>query len=459
MTTNTANPAPPVRQQAQRKSLIASITGQTLEWYEWSAYAVFAPFIAQVMFNPENPVSALLSTLAVFAVGFLFRPLGGIVFGYIADRKGRKFVLITTMLTMAAASVVIGLLPTYDTIGVWASVALLLTRIVQGFAHGGESAAANSYVAEIAPPKHRGLYSSFIFVAIFGGSILAYTLGGTITGLSDESFVLQWGWRIPFLLGAVLALVALYMRRGMAESALFEATQATEGENRVQRVDEHAGSYSNDSQAVSNMPATDVTQPARRKKQLKSILLIIGLVAGGTAAHYTWTSYASTYAITAMGMVPQSAYWVTVVAQIIALASLPFWGRLSDRIGRKPILYIFAFGTVIVQFPLRALISDEPWTLLVSSAVALVFTAASGAMMAAIMAETFPTAQRTRLIGLAYSISTAVFGGSAPYLNQLFNSLDIGWMASGYVVILALVTLVVALRLPETKGIDLNTVK
>lgn len=210
------------QQKAQKKSLAASTAGQLLEWYEWSAYAVFAPFIAQVMFNPDNPVSSLLSTLAVFAVGFLMRPLGGVVFGQVADRKGRKFVLITTMLTMAVASVAIGLLPTYDNVGIWASVLLLLLRMIQGFAHGGESAAANSYVAEIAPAHKRGQWGSVVFVAIFGGSVIAYTVGGSITFNADESFVLEWGWRIPFWLGALLALVALYMRLGMAETAVFD---------------------------------------------------------------------------------------------------------------------------------------------------------------------------------------------------------------------------------------------
>jgi len=451
MTTITRPSPTVIEQRAQRKSLIASISGQTLEWYEWSAYAVFAPFIAQVMFNPADPASSLLSTLAVFAVGFLFRPLGGIVFGYVADRKGRKFVLITTMLAMAAASVAIGLMPTYESIGVWASLGLLLMRIVQGFAHGGESAAANSYVAEIAPRKKRGFYSSFIFVAIFGGSIIAYTLGGTITGLSDESFVLQWGWRIPFLLGAVLALVAMYLRRGMAESALFQATQAGDGD-----ASSDADLRNSDNTSA---PAPTRVAPVDRARHIKSILLVIGLVAGGTAAHYTWTSYASTYAITQEGMDPQAAYWVTVVAQIIALGSLPLWGRLSDIIGRRPILYIFAVATILLQFPLRTMISDAPWTLLVSSAVALIFSAGSGAVMAAIMSELFPTAQRTLFIGLAYSISTAVFGGFAPYLNQLFNNLNIEWMASGYLIILAAVTFIVAWRLPETKGIRLDSVK
>lgn len=438
-------PIPRTQQRAQRRSLGASTAGQVLEWYEWSAYAVFAPFIAQVMFNPDNPVSALLSTLAVFAVGFIVRPLGGIVFGHIADRKGRKFVLITTMMSMAIASVLIGLLPTYETVGVWASVMLLLLRVVQGFAHGGESAAANSYVAEIAPPHRRGQWGSVVFIAIFGGSVLAYSVGGVITFNAEDSFVLEWGWRIPFWLGAVLAVVALYMRMGMAESATFEEVTRDE--------------ITADEVAAQTEPEPEVAAAVERKSPVKSILLIIAMVSGVTCAHYTWTSYVSTYAIVEQGMDANSAYWVTVVAQIVALAALPLWGRFSDRIGRKPVLYTFAIAMALGQFPLMGLISDQPWTLLVASMVALLIVGAAGALLSCVMSEVFPTAQRTRNIGLAYSLSVAVFGGFAPYLNQLFNSVGMQWMSNAYVVVLCVVTLIAVKLLPETRGVDLNAMR
>ncbi len=429
--------------------MIASTAGQLLEWYEWSAYAVFAPFIAMVMFNPDNPVSALLSTLAVFAVGFLMRPLGGVIFGSIADRKGRKFVLITTMLSMAAASVLIGVMPTYESIGVWASAGLLLARMIQGFAHGGESAAANSYVAEIAPPNRRGQWGSLVFVAIFGGSVIAYSLGGAITNFLEDSAVAEWGWRVPFLLGAVLAVVALYMRRGMAESAVHEERESAELDGDSGRTPEIPRV-----QEAEPLPAVGKGTPS----QAKSILVIIAMVAGITSAHYTWSSYVSTYAIVEQGMPAQSAYWATVAAQVVALISLPFWGRLSDRVGRKPVLYFFGIGMMALQFPLMAMITDQAWTLFVAAAVALLVVAASGALLSCVMSEVFPTKFRTRNIGLAYSVSVAVFGGSAPYLNQLAQSLEMPWLSGLYIVILCLVTLLAVRMLPETKGIDLNRV-
>ncbi len=427
--TPTAGPADPARPtlRSQRKSLLASTVGNVMEWYEWSAYAVFTPFIAAAMFNPADPVSALLSTLAVFAVGFLMRPLGGIFFGRIADRRGRKFVLITTMLTMAAGSLVIGLMPTYSSVGAWASLILLLSRVAQGFAHGGESATANTYVAEIAPNDRRGLWGSVVFVAIFGGSVLAYTVGGAVTTALPDNAVSQWGWRIPFLLGALLALAALYLRRNMDESEVF-----------------------------ANQDVVVESAPLDSARMVRGILLVVAMTSGITAAHYTWTSYVSTYAITQQGMDANVAYWSTVAAQVVALLTLPFWGRLSDRVGRRPLMISFAVLMMLLQIPLMGLIGPAGWTLLPASAVALILIAIPGALLSATMSENFPTRVRSQAIGFAYSISVAVFGGSAPYLNQLLISLGFSWMSSLYIIVLCGCTGVACYLMPETRGIDLK---
>lgn len=417
--------------QLKRRSVVASTIGNILEWYEWSAYAVFTPFIAAAMFNSEDKVSSVLATLGVFAVGFLMRPLGGIVFGKIADVKGRKFVLIVTMLIMAGGSFLIAVLPTYGQIGVFASLILLLIRVAQGFAHGGESATANSYIAEIAPAHRRGFWGSIVFVAIFGGSVVAYTIGGVITNVFSEAAVSDWAWRIPFALGGLLALVALWMRRGMVESDVFEADEAEE---------------------------TVAPTPLDRGRVARAIVLVVLMTSGITAAHYTWTSYASTLAITERGMDAQTAYWATVGAQIIALASLPFWGFLSDRIGRRPVLIGFGVLMAILQYPLMGMITDTGWTLFVASTLALLVVSMAGALLSAVLSEAFPTKVRTQGIGFAYSVSVAVFGGTAPYLNGLFNSLDLSWLSSGWVVLLCLATIVAVVKLPETKGKDLNAI-
>lgn len=392
---------------------------------------MFTPFIAAAMFNSEDKVSSVLATLGVFAVGFLMRPLGGIVFGRIADVKGRKFVLIFTMLIMAGGSFLIAVLPGYGQIGVFASLILLLVRVAQGFAHGGESATANSYIAEIAPARRRGFWGSIVFVAIYGGSVLAYTVGGVITNVFSEAAVSDWAWRIPFALGGLLALVALWMRRGMVESDVFEA----------------------DDQAEAVAPV-----PVDRGRVARAIVLVVLMTSGITAAHYTWTSYASTLAITERGMDAQTAYWATVGAQIIALVSLPFWGLLSDRIGRRPVLIGFGVLMAILQYPLMGMITDAGWSLFIASTLALLVVSMAGALLSAVLSEAFPTKVRTQGIGFAYSVSVAVFGGTAPYLNGLFNSLDLSWLSSGWVVLLCLATIVAVVKLPETKGKDLNAI-
>jgi MHS family alpha-ketoglutarate permease-like MFS transporter len=435
----TAAPAVPHQSDKQNRgnvrSLAARTTGQLFEWYEWTAYAVFAPYIAAVMFNNENPVSALLATFAVFAVGFLMRPLGGIVFGRIADVRGRKFVLITTMLMMAGASLLIGLLPSYETLGIFASALLLLCRMIQGFAHGGESATAYSYVAEIAPPHRRGMWGSLVFVAIMGGTVIAYGIGGGITAMLSESAVGEWGWRVPFLLGAVFALFVLYLRSGMEESDVFDKAAAA--------------------------AAADPTSPVAtfsRRKLAGAIALVVAMVSGITVAHYTWSSYASTFAITQRGMDSEAAFWAIFGSQLIALCTLPLWGLLSDHIGRRPVIFIFAIGTIITTPMLMGMIDDRPWTLFLASLIAMTLVAAAGSILSSFMSEAFPTKMRTAGIGFAYSLSVAVFGGSAPYLNAQFIQWDLYWMISAYIIALCVATMVATAFMKETRGHDLHRV-
>lgn len=443
--------------RTQRRSFFASIVGQLLEWYEWSAYAVFAPYIAAALFNPADTVSGLLATFGVFAIGFLFRPLGGIVFGRIADRRGRRFVLVTTMLLMASASVLIGLLPTFTSIGIAASLLLLLARIVQGFAHGGESATANSYIAEIAPARSRGLWGSAVFMTIFGGAFLAFILGGVITGVLTEPEVQSWGWRIPFLLGAVLAVVALWLRVGMVESDVFAAE---DGEAEAGASAEAAAPAAERDPAQDGLGEEHFS--ARTLSPLSpalSLVLIFFLVSGVAASNYTWTSYVSTYAQTQKGMDPNGAYWSLVAALVVGLASLPFWGWVSDRVGRKPVLYVFAIGLIVTVFPLMGFIDHRPWTLFVSTSIALFFLSAGAGLLASVMAETFPTSSRTASIGFAYSLATAVFGGTTPYVNQLAVAWDVPWASNLFIAFAAALALWAAWRLPERKGIDLTIVR
>ncbi len=234
---------------------------------------------------------------------------------------------------------------------------------------------------------------------------------------------------MPFLLGFFLALFALYLRRSMEESEVFDQQETRVDEPRIPR-----------------------------KVVVRAILLMIGMTSGVTAAHYTWTSYVSTYAITQKGMDADTAYWMLVIAQVIALVSLPFWGRLSDRIGRRPMLGGFAVLMFALQIPLTSMITSAGWTLLVATTVALLIVSVPGAILSCTLSESFPTRLRTQAIGFAYSFSVAVFGGTAPYLNQLLTSWDIGWIFGVYIMALCVATGIAALIMKETKGIDLHKI-
>jgi MHS family alpha-ketoglutarate permease-like MFS transporter len=421
--------------RSRTKSLFASTAGNLLEWYEWGAYAVFSPFIAAAMFEPTDPSSALLATFAVFAVGFLMRPIGGWVFGLIGDKRGRKKILLATMLLMAGASLAMGFAPGYEQIGVWASVLLLFLRCLQGFAHGGESAASTTYVAEIAPKERRGFWTSAVFIAITGGSVLAFIIGAILTSTLGETVVAEWAWRIPFVLGGLLAVLVLWLRRNMNESDIFEDEKAD---------------------AAAEATTAAPVAPKNRKRNLMIALKMIFFTAGVTAVNYTWGSYMTAFAITERGMDSSTAYWMSAVAQLICCISMPFWGMLSDRVGRKPMIFAFAILSAALTIPLTGLVSDQGWTLLVAVGIALTLWAIPGSIYSAVLAENFPTRIRTRGIGVAYALSVALFGGTAPYLNQLFVSIDAQWMFNVYIICLCALTFVATMFMRETKGIDLK---
>ncbi|WP_378143957.1 MFS transporter [Cnuibacter sp. UC19_7] len=412
------------------KSLIASGVGNTLEWYDWTVYAVFSPFIAKAMFDPADPVSALLSTLLLFAVGFVFRPIGGIIFGRLADRLGRRTVLITTMLTMAAAGLLIAVAPSFEMIGGWASLLLLLARLAQGFAHGGESTASYAYVSEIAPPRRRGLWSSTVYISVGLGTVLATLFGSLLAVTMDADLLDEWGWRIPFAFGALLAVFALYLRRGMMESDVFQAES-------------------------SEAP----TRRAWSQRRLFSAGVKLFIFTGGTSVvFYTFNSFASAFAISQRGMDAAGAFQASLWAQLVGIAVLPLLGALSDRIGRKPLLIAWAVLFIILVFPLLNMIGSAPWTLFVAQAVALSVAACATSIYAAVIAEQLPTAQRTKVIGIAMSLSVALFGGTAPYLNTWLSSIGLGWIFQVYFIVLCAASLVVIVRWRETRGIDLKDV-
>lgn len=412
------------------RDLIAVNAGNSLEWYDWTIYTIFATAFAGQFFPSEDKAASLLAALAVFAVGFITRPIGGWVFGRYADRKGRKASLTLAMTITALGSLAIALAPSYDIIGVGASVLLLVVRLVQGLAHGGEMGTAVTYLVERAPTGRRALWGSTSWVSVFVGTILATLTGLLINSLFTLDEVSEWAWRIPFAVGGLLGLYALWLRRRIHETA---NTQS------VPVVSEQRGSVW-----------------SRLKPHMRGVLVVLGLSAGGSIMFYTWVIYTPTQAAISRGQDPSSALTASLLAQVILLIALPLLGMLSDRIGRKPLIITFAAGFMLLVFPLDGLVDGTFWGLFLAMTGALLLIACLFAVNGAVWAEVFPTAVRAAGVAAPLSIATAVFGGTAPYLNQYFTALGQRNLFLWYLVAVAAVTLVTALLTKETKDVPLD---
>lgn len=414
----------PVSTGKRRRDLVAVNIGNALEWFDWNIYAIFAPFFAAQFFHDEDPIAGLLSTLAIFAVGFLMRPVGGWVFGQIADAKGRRFSLALAIALAAVGSLLIAVAPTFETVGPFAAVVLLLARLVQGLSHGGETGSAFTYLAEVAPDGRRGLWASSPWIGVGLGSIAATGLGALLTFVLSDEQLAAFGWRIPFGIAALLGLFALWIRVGLTESAKFE----------------------------------DQTEPAATiretfgliAKHRRSILRITGLTIGGVAVFYTWLIFAPGYASRTFGIDPTIALVFGVVGQAILVIASPLFGRLSDRIGRRPVLQIFSIGFAIAAFGLDAILGPNPWTLLAAMCVAGLLISANTGPLGATFAELVPTRERATVIGIGYATSAAIFGGTAPYLNTWLESLGMHWVYTTYLVVLCVISAIVIWRMRET---------
>ncbi|GAA1859992.1 MFS transporter [Pseudonocardia ailaonensis] len=418
------------------RTLLGAGVGNTLEWYDWSVYAIFATFFAKQFFVDDGATGALLSTLAVFAVGFIMRPIGGFVFGWLADRRGRRFSMTSSMILMAAGSLVIGVAPTHAQVGIWAAVILVFARLAQGLAHGGEIAASYTYIAEIAPRARRGLWSTSLYVSVTAGIVLASLIGAGASSLFGAEALQSWAWRIPFLIGGLLGLVGLYLRRTLPETEAF------------------TGQDGGPTTAPERHTLRDLLRGLGQNK--RSLARIVGFSLASTVVYYTWAIGLSGFAITTKGVPATGALWATVAANLVFMATLPLWGRLSDRFGRKPIFLTYGVAFLVLSFPLVALLNDSAWRMFAVMVVALFFLGAFVGIMPAYFAELFPTAVRASGIGVPYSFIVAIFGGTAPYVLTWLSSHDLVWVFSLYSVVLVLVGVVTTLLSPETKGITLS---
>ena len=440
----------------------ASAVGNGLEWFDWNLAIIFSVGLAGSLFDKTNPASALLSTFAVLGVGFLFRPLGGVMAGWLADRYGRRSVMVVTMLTMSAASLAIAVLPTYDQVGTLASLLLLLARMAQGLAHGAESTAGYIYIAEIAPRKRRGLWSATLSMGVIVGSIAASLMGFVLNATLLPAAVADWGWRIPFAIGAVLAVVALILRARMIESDVFTEVIAEDTTPPRQSADgactaaPKAHTAPEASTVAAAPVSTAATPEATRSSLFWAGFRVFWFAAAIGLVFYTWLTSASALAIAQKGMDQKAAFACSIGAQIVCVSLMPFAGAASDKWGRRPVALTFALGFVVLSFPLLSLISSAPWTLLVAQTVALIFVAMGNSIYSALIAEQFPPRHRAKGVGIAMSLGTAIFGGSALYLNQWFFGLGMPWLFTVYFMVICAIAAVAIWFMPETKGKDLR---
>ncbi|MEU2257222.1 MFS transporter [Nocardia xishanensis] len=367
--------------------------GNLVEWYDWYVYAAFSVYFAKAFFPEGDSTAQLLSTAAVFAVGFLMRPLGGWALGRYADRFGRRAALTLSVTVMAAGSLLIAITPGYQTIGIAAPVLLLLARLLQGLSVGGEYATSATYLSEVASAGRRGFYSSFQYVTLVAGQLTALGVQIVLQQVLTSAQMHSWGWRIPFLIGATGAIVVMLLRRGMDESASFEAEASG--------VKEPSGSSRGSLRVLLKYP--------------RECLLVVGLTLGGTVAFYTYTTYMQKFMINTSGISKGTVAWINFAALLVFVVLQPLAGGLSDKIGRRKLLIFFGVSGTVLTVPIMTVLAHTSnpiaaWGLMM---VALLIITGYTSINAIVKAELFPTKIRALGVGLPYALTVAIFGGTA----------------------------------------------
>jgi MHS family alpha-ketoglutarate permease-like MFS transporter len=409
------------------KAIFIGSVGNLVEWYDFYAYAAFALYFAAAFFPGEDPVVQQLNTALLFAAGFLVRPLGGWLFGYLADQYGRRGALMLSVALMCFGSLMIAVTPTYASIGILAPVLLAAARILQGLSLGGEYGTSATYLTEMADQRHRGFYSSFQYVTLIGGQICAVLVLLILQNvfLTNDQ-IRAWGWRIPFLIGALLAVIALVMRRNLHETEAFEAAKSV-----VRRT----GSL----RALMAHP--------------REVALVVGLTAGGTAAFYTYTTYMQKFLKLSVGLTDEQTTMVTLATLVFGMCLQPIYGAISDRIGRKWLLIGFGVCGVLFTIPLLTTLQSVkgPWPAFFLIAAAWMIVSGYTSINAVVKAELFPTNVRALGVGLPYALTVSIFGGSAESVALWFKSKGHETWFYYYLTGMIAVSLVVYLFMRDTK--------
>ncbi len=414
-----------------KKAIVAGSIGNTVEWVDWAVYTTFSSVFAPQFFPAGDPAAALLSTLAIFAVGFVMRPVGAAVLGAYADRHGRKKGLMLSIGLMAGASLVIGLTPAYSVIGLGAPILLLLARLVQGFSAGGEFGSSSAFLVESAAPRRRAFAGSWQQVSVGAGTLLASLVGYVITSTVAGDALSLWGWRIGFVFCALLGLVGLWLRTSVAETGSFTSRREADAQQSIRR-----------SNAV----------VAMFRDHPGATLRVFGVTIAGTLLYYMWVSYMPTFAHVTRGIPLNESLLANVIGMLVFIALLPVAGIVSDKIGRKTTMSIFAGGFLLFAWPAFTFLQGTFWSLFIIEVIGLILLLGYSANCAVIMAEQFPPEVRATGVGLPYALAVAIFGGTAPYITTWMSGAGLGGLVWLYCAIAAAIGLVVYLTMPETKG-------
>ncbi|WP_172729492.1 MFS family transporter [Kluyvera cryocrescens] len=410
-------------------AIVGASSGNLVEWFDFYVYSFCSLYFAHIFFPSGNTTTQLLQTAGVFAAGFLMRPIGGWLFGRIADRRGRKVSMLISVCMMCFGSLVIACLPGYSVIGTWAPALLLLARLFQGLSVGGEYGTSATYMSEIAVEGRKGFYASFQYVTLIGGQLLAVLVVVILQNILSSEDLHAWGWRIPFAMGAVLAVVALWLRRQLDETSQKETRTLKE-----------AGSLKG------------------LWRNRKAFVMVLGFTAAGSLSFYTFTTYMQKYLVNTAGMSANLASVIMTAALFVYMLVQPLFGMLSDKVGRRTSMLCFgAFATLFTVPILTALQSvSSPYLAFALVMCALLITSFYTSISGILKAEMFPAQVRALGVGLSYAVANALFGGSAEYVALSLKSVGIETAFFWYVTVMAALAFLVSLKLHRKgKGLRL----
>jgi MHS family alpha-ketoglutarate permease-like MFS transporter len=410
--------------------VVGGMIGNIIEWYDWTIYGLLSSIFAGQFFPSGNATTALLATLATFALGFVMRPIGSIVLSPLADRYGRRRMLSLTVLLMGAGSLIVALTPSYASIGVAAPLILLFARMLQGFSAGGEFQGAAAFLVEHAPSNRRGVIGSLHIGSIGFSVLIATGVSALATNFIPQPALSDWGWRIPFVIGAALSLYGLYIRSGLPETPHFIAVE--------QR------------REIESRPILR----ALRDHPWESF--VVFAMQMGTVQFYIWTVFLPTYAHLAGGLPLSQTFIGGVISLGVFCVATVAAGAVSDRVGRRPVLITYAVGFFVLAWPMLHLLQNGDFlTFLLVDIVGCILLGMIDGVMSATFCELFPTQVRTSGIGLPYAICAAIFSGTAPLIATWLLSIHMPWLLAVYIMVISAIGFVTFVMMRETRGLPL----